>query len=209
MRLTNTLTEIIDDNQWIVSYLRSKGFDVEKITNDDWVSNGSISFVYSINKNKILKISTRNNLPEIDEYAKLVGKNFQNVAKIYFAKTFTDFDNTGVVIMEKLFQNDANLYFKEKTIDYDVIYHMMNFHIDNPHLRSAKNLIRMIAEHNGMKVSEFFRNGMQEEGLEFCQQVLRGIFELESVGAHYNDIHLNNVMIDRKRNNKIVDFYNS
>ena len=217
MSLRNLIIEGYDvkDNE-VVSFLKKDGFKIEKIDSDSREGHGANSNVYRIDKRKVVKVSGQDDpdlaRQEVEEYSKLVDKLNRNVARVYYSRFIDEIDK-GIIVMENLFNNDYDIIVDEGFIHqydiypYDLFLYLMENHIDNPHIKESEIFFLQLAEDFDVNMEDLFVDGMVEDGLKMCDAVLNGMHELRKLGVNYNDIHKNNVMLDKRNNYKIIDFY--
>lgn len=212
---------------FIISTLRQKGYDIEKIDVDtDYIASGFFSEVFLVNNSSILK-TNKNELNwffrknEAEQYQKLVGKKFKNVVDVKHVSIFNSVKSVAIV-MEKL-QPIENIHrINKKSVTIQTIANFFDLNGLSPlsvfssialskGFSTYKEVISFIEENYPKdKDPKFNMNDYtvsQEEFENIFDQVMNGVAELKSLNIPVDDIHSNNIMQDPSTGAiKIVDF---
>lgn len=185
-----------NDYSPIIDELKKLGYKVTISKEYEKLGEGARSEVFDIGGKLVLKISDDEDIfDEIEEYKKLIGKRLKNVVKVLKVGNFGVF---GYVVMEKLFLNDSDLFFDGSRIDIEISISERMKKNSNISFEDMFNDIITPAVSKLIIDEDLF--------IEYVKQVFNGVKELQKYGVEFNDIHDENIMIDKNGNYKIIDF---
>jgi serine/threonine protein kinase len=220
MKLLEALT--INNLSDILKTLENNGVSLRKLDEYDQfrkLGNGSYASVYEIEDTEfVLRIGVSRTESD-DNMEELINKDFDNVVKVYLYKNIKNgasVDNE-LVVMEQLYNLE-----EEEHGFYHALLSLMDY-LSIEELITVtdfddKDDIRNTLLHYIFEEDEELELGEEINIIdsaideiyyyrEFFHQIYNGFMELKSVGIYHNDLHPQNIMVDKKGTIKIIDWF--
>lgn len=221
-----------DDLDQVKEDLRMKGIAIgEEIT--DYIDSGGYGDVYEIkDRDKVLKIHEQEYENDVIDKIMDSGKDFDHVCTYYFNKYIEPFY---LVVMERLYKTAFVIPREGGLILYTLSESFHKNHIadalykSNVEERARKNIPEEIKQlekiYDGdlfyyiidayltIEREHRFQRKDSKKSVVFAidhpkliKDAYQGVVELASIGIHNEDLHGQNIMLDKKTNNyKIID----
>lgn len=202
---------ILDDQKvsTIVEFLKTKNKSVEKI---EYIGEGAHAEVYVVDRKYVLKFTR--NYDDYKNWKKIVGKNFNHVAKCLGAFDLKKMNNLSLkshytgdfvdtyLIIQLFYPHDYSLY-KNISMEF-VVNHIADSSNWDKNEPFSYHMEKMIYKYKITGID--FKYLDKDNIYKIAKQLHTGVKELHTLNIMSWDIHKWNIRFDKDKNLKIIDF---